>query len=252
MEIKPPFSSPVKEYSMESYICDEDGKEMLDKRVTWKYRQNHKISEIYEYDPNTKFSELSSYIYDKDDNLKEVTVKIEDGEQKKHFIYEYNDNVLEQIIEIAGDYRIVTKYDDYGNPAEKQTFTGADSPIATTMYVNLYDENGRLVEKHTIFPSGDPDWVDKFQYSDAGLLIEEQKTKNQVVSTIKHSYNDKGDLILSDFNPGESNHETMKKEIVYNENNDIAEIKEYRKGWCYQDHNDEFALTGIFTYSYVR
>ena len=120
------------------------------------------------------------------------------------------------------------------------------------MYVNLYDENGRLVEKHTIFPSGDSDWIDKFQYNDAGLLIEEQKIRRQLVSIVKHSYNDKGDLILSDFNPGEPNHETLKKEIVYNENNDIVEIKEYRKGWCYQDRNDEFGLTGIFRYSYVR
>ena len=49
-----------------------------------------------------------------------------------------------------------------------------------------------------------------------------------------------------------SDHEMLKKEIVYNENDDITEIKEYRKGWCYQDRNDEFALTGIFKYSYVR
>ena len=121
--MKPPFSSPVKEYSMESYICDEDGKEVLDNKVTWKYNQNHKISEIYQYDPKTKFSELSCYTYDKDQNLKEVTVKIEDGEQKKHLIYEYKDNILDQITEIAGDYKIVTKYDDYGNPSEKQTYT---------------------------------------------------------------------------------------------------------------------------------
>jgi hypothetical protein len=252
MDMKPPFSSPVKEYSMESYIPDEDGKEVLDNKVTWKYNQNYKISEIYQYDPKTKFSELSSYTYDEDQNLKEVTVKIEDGEQKKHLIYEYKDNLLDQIIEIASGLKIVTKYDDCGNPSEKQTFAGEDLPISTTMYVNLYDENGRLIEKHTVFPSRDSDRIDKFQYDDAGMLIEEQNIRHQLVSTLKHSYNDKGDLILSDFNPGESNYETLKKEIVYNENNDIVEIKEYRKGWCYQDRNDEFGLTGIFKYSYIR
>jgi hypothetical protein len=224
----------------------------LDNKVTWKYNHEFKISEIYQYDPKTKYSELSCYTYDEDQNLKEVTVKIEDGEQKKKLIYEYKDNILDQIIEIAGDYKIVTKYDDHGNPSEKQTFAGADLLISTSMYVNLYDENSRLVEKHTIFPSGDSECIDKFQYNDAGLLIEEQKIRHQFVTTVKHSYNEKGDLILSDFNPGESNHETLKNEIVYNQNNDIIEIKEYRKGWCYQDRNDEFGLTGIFKYSYIR
>ena len=159
---------------------------------------------------------------------------------------------IRPIIDIAGDYKFITKYDDYGNPSEKHTFTSGDLLISTTMYVNQYDGNGRLVEKHTILPSGGSDWIDKFQYNEAGLLIEEQKTRHQSVSTVKHSYNDKGDLILSDFNPGEPNHETIKKEIVYNGNNDIMEIKEYRKGWCYQDHNEEFGLMGIFTYSYAR
>jgi hypothetical protein len=252
MEMKPPFSSPVKEYSMESYIYDEDGKEVLDNRVTWKYNQNQQISEIDLFDPKTKFSELSCYTYDEDQDLKEVTVKIEDGELKKHLIYEYKDNILDQITEIAGDYKTVTKYDDYGNPSEKQTFTNADLQISTTMFINLYDQKGRMVEKHTIFPSNDVEWVDKYQYNEAGLLIEEQKIRRQFVSTVKHSYNDKGDLILSDFNPGQPNHETLKREFVYGGNRDIVEVKEYRKGWCYQDHNDEFGLTGIARYSYVR
>jgi hypothetical protein len=252
MDMKPPFSSPVKEYEMGSYLIDEDGKEVLDNQITWKYNQDRKISGIYQYDPKTKFSELSSYTYDKDQNLKEIIVTIEDGEQKKHLIYEYQDNVLDRIIEIAGDYQIITKYDDFGNPAEKQTFAVADLLISTTLYVNQYDEKGRLIEKHTLLPSGDADWIDKYQYNDAGCLVEEQKIRHQIVSTVKHTYNNKGDLILSDFNPGESNHEMLKREIVYNENDDITEIKEYRKGWCYQDRNDEFALTGIFKYSYIR
>ena len=252
MEMKPPFSSPVKEYSLEHYICDEEGNEVLDNKVTWKYNQDHQISEISQYDPQTKFSELSSYAYDENLKLMEVTVKIEDGEQKKRLIYEYKDDILDQITEIAGDYKIITKYDDYGNPSEKQTYTGADLLISTTMFVNLYDENGRLIEKHTVFPSGDSERVDKFQYNEAGQLIEEQNIRRQLVSVVKHSYNDKGDLILSEFNPGESIQETMKNEIIYNEDNDIIEIREYRKGWCYQDRNDEFGLVGTFIYSYIR
>jgi hypothetical protein len=252
MDLKPPFASPVKEYSMESYIYDENGQEVFDSKVTWKYNQDHQISEIYQYDPKTRFSEVSSYTYDNDKYLKEISVRIETGEEKKHLFYEYKDNVLEQIIEVAGDYKIITKYDDYGDPTEKHTLSRDDLLISTTLYVNQYDENGRLVERHTLFPSGDADRIDKYRYNQAGRLIEEQKIKHQLVSTVKYAYNEKGDLVLSDYNPGEPNHETTKKEILYNGNNDIVEIKEYRRGWCYQDRNVEFALTGIFVYSYVR
>jgi hypothetical protein len=251
MNVKSPFSSPVKEYSLESYILDEEGKEVLDKKESWKYNSNGQISEINQYDPATKFSESSSYTYDKEQRLKEVIIKIEDGEVKKHLIYQYKDNALEQTIEAAGDYKIVTKFDDQGSPSEKQIFVGANTLISTTMYVSLYDDNGRLVETHTIYPSGDSE-INKFQYNDAGWLVGEQKTRNKLVSTVKHSYNDRGDLILSDFNSGEPNHEMIKKDIAYNQNGDVSEIKEYRKGWCYQDHNDEYGLTGIFKYSYVR
>jgi hypothetical protein len=252
MDMKPPFSSPVKEYSQESYVFDEDNKQVLDNKVVWKYNDDHKISEIYQSDPKTKFSELSRYIYDQEQRLKEITVTIEDGEQKKHLFYEYKDDILDQIIETAGDYKIVTRYDDFGNPTEKQTYTGADLLISTTMYVNQYDDKGRLVEKNTIFPSGDSERIDKYRYDAAGLLIEEQNIRHQLVSTVKHSYNDKGDLVLSDFNPGESNNETLKREIVYSKDNNINVIKEYRKGWCYQDRNEEFGLTGVTFYSYVR
>jgi hypothetical protein len=252
MDMKPPFTGNVKEYSMESYICDISGKEVLDNKVTWKYNRNHKVAEIIQCDPKTNFAEISRYSYDNEGKLKEVVLKIESGEQKKRFVYEYQDNTLSQIIEIGGDYKIVTNYDECGNPSEKQTYAGDDLRISTTMYVNLYDENGRLTEKHTIFPSGDSEWIDKFQYDDAGLLIEEQKIRHQIISIARHRYNAKGDLILSDFNPGEINQETLKREIVYGKNNDILEIREYRKGWCYEDRNEEFGLTGIYRYSYLR
>jgi hypothetical protein len=252
MDMKPPFSSPVKEYSQESYVIDDDNQPSLDYKVTWKYNENQQISEIYLYDSNTQLSEVSHYTYNNDQNLKEVSVKVADGEQKKVLLYDYKDKVLDQITEIAGDYKTVTKYDDYGNPSEKQTYTNADLQISTTIFVNLYDQNGRIVEKHTILPANESERIDKLQYNEAGLLVEEQKIRRQLVSTAKHSYNDQGDLILSDFNPGQPNHETLKKEYVYNGNKDIVEIKEYRKGWCYQDHNDEFGLTGIARYTYVR
>ncbi len=250
--MKPPFSKPVKEFSMENYVLDEDGKQVLDNKVTWKYNKDHKLSEVYQYDSNMALSEVSYYTYDNDQKLKEITVKVEDGEQKKLFVYDYNEDKLDQIAEIAGDYKLLTKFDDYGNPSEKHSYTSADVLLATTIFINLYDQKGRLIEKHTIFPSGESDRVDKFQYNEAGWLIEEQNIRHQLVSTVKHSYNDKGDLILSDFNPGEPNHETLKREIVYSKNNDVMEIKEYRKGWCYQGRNDEFGLTGIALYSYVR
>jgi hypothetical protein len=252
MDMKPPFSSPVKEYSEEYYIFDEDGKQVLDKKTTWKYNGNNQISEIHQINSDKEYSEMSYYTYDDDQNLKQVIIKVAEGEQKKALIYEYQDNLLDQIREIAGDYKSVTKYDDFGNPSEKRSYTRDDVLISTTMYVNLYENNGKLAEKHTLFPSGDHDWIDKFQYNDAGLLIEEQKIRNQLVSVIKHSYNEKGDLILSDFNPGQPNHELLKREISYGLNNDILEVKEYRKGWCYQDRNDEFGLTAVIKYTYFR
>ena len=76
--------------------------------------------------------------------------------------------------------------------------------------------------------------------------------RKQFTSIAKHVYNEKSDLVLSDFNPGQPNHELLKRELVYSQDNDILEIKEYRQGWYYQDHNDEFGLTGIALYFYVR
>jgi len=252
MEIKAPFSGTVKEYTQENYVCEEHGEEVLDSTYVFKYNQNQQISEISLYDANSELSEISNYTYDNDKNLKEVVVRVADGEQKRKLIYDYKDNKLDQITEIAGDYKSITKYDNLGNPLEKQNITNANVEISNTKYINLYDSNNRLVEKHTIFPSGESDWVEKFTYNDNGLMIKEEKIRHQITSLVEHSYNDKGDLILSDFNPGMSNYETLKKEIIYDRNNDILEIQEYRKGWCYQDRNDEFGLTGITKFSYVR
>lgn len=252
MDVKPPFSRPVKEYSLESYVSDEDGREVQDYKITWKYNANNKISEVQNYDSNNELSDVSCYTYDNDQNLMGVTVKTADGSRKKSLFYEYKENKLFQITETSADFAIVTRFDDYGNIIEKHNLGDTGLPFSTTKYINLYDQNDRLIEKHTVFPSGDTVWVEKYKYNNEGLLIEEQRIRHQITSIVNYSYNDKGDLILTECNPDKINSETLKCEIIYDENDDIVEIKEYRKGWCYQDRNDEFGLTGIARYSYVR
>jgi hypothetical protein len=59
-------------------------------------------------------------------------------------------------------------------------------------------------------------------------LTEESRLKNQITTISKYTYNDKGDLVLNEFNPDQSNSETIKNEIMYDEKGDIIEIKEYR------------------------
>ena len=252
MDIKPPFSGVVKEYSLERYGYDENGNDILDYKYTWKYNKDHKISEVRQYDSKNELLTVSNYAYNNDQNLQEIIIQTVEGSIQQNLVYEYKGNKLSQITDAASDYKIITKFDDCGNMIEKLNLTDDGSPFSTTRYANMYDQNNRLIEKHTIFPSGESDWVDKYEYNDEGLLIEEVRIRHKITSIAKHCYNGKGDLIQSEFNPGESNSETLKKDIVYNENNDITEIREYRKGWCYQDRNDEFGLTGITKYSYIR
>jgi hypothetical protein len=251
MDTKPPFARPVKEYSVEYYVF-EDGKQVLDAKFTYKYNKNNQLFEVYQYDSKIELFEVSYYNYNDYQKLKDITIKVADGEQKKQLVYEYADDKLSQITEIAGDYNTVTKYDDYGSPSEKLAYTKDNVQISSTVFVNLYDDKGRLVEKHTILPSGESDRLDKYQYNESGLLIEEQNERKHFTTVAKHSYNDRGDLVLSDFNPGQPNHEMLKREIVYSKDGDVLEIKEYRQGWCYQDHNDTFGLTNILLYTYVR
>jgi hypothetical protein len=252
MGIKPPFSGAVKEYSVESYGCSENGDLLFDGKCTWKYNGDHQISEVRQYDAGNELLSVSSYTYDNDHNLREIITKTADGTTQQTLVHEYKNNKLVRITDNAADYQIVTVYDDYGNPIEKQNIGEDGSPFSVTRYINLYDQSNRLTEKHTVFPSLAADWIDKYMYNEKGLLIEEQRTKHRLTSITRHSYNDRGDLILSDFNPDESNNETLKKDIVYNENNDIVEVREYRKGWCYQDRNGEFSFIGIARYSYTR
>jgi len=252
MEMKTPFASPVKAYSIEYHVIGEDGQLVLDNRTTWKYNTDHQIVEIDQQNSNKDYSEKTIYSYDENLKLQEMVVKVAEGEVKRRLVYEYEDDLLTQVTEVAGDYKIVTKYDDQGNPAEKSTYTRSDYLVSNTVFVNLYDQNGRLVEKHSIFPMNDSSWIDKYQYDEDGRLIEEQKTRNQLVSIIKHNYNSRGDLILSDFNPGQPNYETLKRDIEYSPDGDILEIKEYRRGWCYQDRNEEFGLTAMLKHSYQR
>jgi hypothetical protein len=252
MDIRPPFAGTVREYTLESNVYDENGQEVFDSKATWKYNDDNMLSEVLQYDSGNNLLSISSYTYNDNQQLLEVRVKKAEGDVQQTLIYEYKDNRLDQITDTASDYRIVTKFDEFGNPIEKQNLLEDDSPFSTTRYINAYDKNNRMVEKHTVFPSGDSSWVDKFEYNDQGLLIKEEKIRNQITSVTMHSYNDKGDVILSEYNPGDFNSETMKKDITYDEFNDIVEIKEYRKGWCYQDRNDELGLTGIARYSYIR
>jgi hypothetical protein len=252
MDNKPPFSKAVKEYTMEKYVYDEQGNEILECKYVWKYDKNKKISKVQHYDSNNKLSNKSYYIYDSSRNLSEILVKTARGQMKQRLIHEYKDNKLDQITDLTPGFRIVSKFDDQGNPIEVQNFGDGESQPFVTSYQNLYDQNNRLIEKRAVFPSENSEWINRYKYNDAGLLIEEQCLRHQAISITKHSYNEKGDLVLSEVNPGEVNNETLKREIVYAQIDDILEIKEYRKGWCYQNFNDDFGLTGITKYYYIR
>jgi len=95
MEMKHPFARPVKRVFCGNYVF-EDGKQVLDNKFTWKYNQNHQIFEIYQYDSKIELYEASYYNYNDDQQLKDVTVKVADGEQKKQLLYEYADDKLTQ------------------------------------------------------------------------------------------------------------------------------------------------------------
>jgi hypothetical protein len=235
---------------MENYTFDEQGKEILESKSIWKY-ENNRLSEVQHYNAKNKLTDTNCYTYDQAGNLTEITVKTAKGSKKQSVIHEYQDNKLVQVTDNTRGYKIVSKFDDHGNPTEVQNYKDADSLPFITFYKNLY-ENDRLVVKQAVFPSGDSDWIDKYRYNAAGQLIEEEQMRHGVVSITKYTYNDKGDLVLNEYNPGEPNHESIKKDIVYTENGDIVEAKEYRMGWCYQYFNDSYGLTGVTRYHYIR
>ena len=133
-----------------------------------------------------------------------------------------------------------------------------------TKYKNIYDKNKIVVEKHTILLSGELESIEKYKYNNEGLLIEKNKIniktswfgKGQELRTSKnsvskHTYNNKGDLILSEFYSDMFGNETHKKEITYDKYNDIAQIKDYRKGYAYI-YKDNFGLISVTKYSYIR
>jgi YD repeat-containing protein len=252
MNVKPPFTGAVKAYTMERFIINEKGREALDYKYIWKYNEYRQLFEVEHYSAKNKLSDISRYTYDDQQNLVEIVVKTVKGSVKQHLFYEYKDGKLSQIIDEARFFKIVTKYDDHGNPLEEQNFRDADAPPSVTRYINAYDKNNMLVEKHTIFPLSDSDWVDQYKYDSDGRLIEENRSRNKAVSIVKHSYNDEGDLIRSDYFLDEVNNETIIKNIVYDTDGNILEIKEYRDGWFNQDDNNEPGLISISRYSYVR
>jgi len=187
MDAKPPFSRPVKEYFIENYICDENGNEIMDYKANYKYDRDNKLSEVYNYNSKNELLDMCIYTYDNNQNLTEVTVYTADKVQKQSLVYEYENNKLSQVTDTSIDLKTVTKFDDYGSPLEKQNIGENGEPSSATKYINLYDQNNRLIEKHTLFPSESPDRIDKYRYSEEGLLIEEQRIRNKIISTIKNT-----------------------------------------------------------------
>ena len=121
-----------------------------------------------------------------------------------------------------------------------------------------------MIEKQTIIPSGELDSTTRYKYDSNGLLNEEDKINNKTSwfangrelklskhSVSKHTYNNRGDLVLSEFHSDGFGDESHKKEITYNEFNDITQIKDYRKGYAYI-WKDDFGLLSITKYYYVR
>ncbi len=252
MDAKLPFSGTVKEYTLESFTIDDNQKEIPDYKYVWKYNSHNNLSEVSHYDSNNQLVEVSRYTYDDHQNLLEITVNDAEGEEKQSIVYLYKEGKLDQVVNTANNSRKITNYDDFGNPVEEQNYQSPDSPPSITNYINQYDQGNRLVEKRAILPLANSDWISTYKYNSRGLLIEETRTRNKAVSIVLHTYNDKGDLILSEHNPGEFHSETVKKEIIYDNHNDIVEIKDYRKGWCYNNLDDRFVLTAVSRYSYIR
>jgi len=252
MDQKPPFSGKVKEYTLQRYNFDDNSREVLESKYTWKYDRNNILCELQHYNDKNEIVDISSYEYDGSGKLVEIIVKAADGSEKQTITYEYEDGRLSRVTDTTSEFKIVTGYDDYGSPLEKHNFQDNETTPMITKYINLYDQDNRLVEKRTIFPSGGAEWIDMYTYSDEGQLIEEIRTRNGVNSITRYSYNEKGDRVLSEYDPGQENSETVKNEIVYNKEGDIFETREYRKGWCYQNYNDEFGLVGVSRYTYVR
>jgi hypothetical protein len=212
MPEKSPFSGAVKEYTEERYILDKKEKEILDYKYIWKYGENNKLSEVNRYNSKNKLADASYFQYDNFGNVIEMTVKTAKGSKKQTIKYEYIDNKLFQIANMARSFKTISKFDDSGNLIEELFFRDASTPPYITRYTNIYDINKRLIEKQTILPSGELDSTIRYKFNSKGLIIEENKINNKTSwfangrefklsknSVSRHTYNDSGDLVLSEF-----------------------------------------------------
>lgn len=264
MREKPPFSGTVKEYTRERYIGYVQGNISLDYKIIFKFDENNKLNEIHSYNAKNKLTDISYYLYDNFKNLAEVIIKTAKGNKKQQIIYEYSDNKSYQVTNILKGQRIITKYDEFGNPIEEIFDVDSSKPPNIMKFINKYDDKQQLIEKQTLLPSGEIDSTVKYKYNTRGLLIEECQT-NEKTSWIVNGrefrlwkshisqffYNNNKDVILTEFYTDGNNDETHKKEITYDEFNSITEIKDFRKGYAFKN-KDTFGLVSVTKYSYVR
>ena len=260
MDDKCPFSGTVKEYSEERYVFDKQKNENLDYKYVYKYNENHELSEVHGYNSKNKLTDISQYVYDDSRKLAEIIVKSARGNKKQRIIYEYTDNKLTQVTNIARSFKTIEKFDDYKNVTEEMFYGDESAPPYITRYKNIYDKDKRLKEKWTILPSNEIDHTESYLYDSKGLLVQETRINKASVrndgkelprsweSISKYTYDDKDNLVLSEFYSGGSASETHKKEINYDEYGDIAQIKDYR-AFIWEDN---FRLVSVTRYSYVR
>ena len=258
-----PFSGIVKEYTEERFIGYIAGKVTMDYKIVHKY-DGSKLTEIHTYSSKNKLTNISYYNYDHLQNITEILIKTAKGTIKQRIIYEYINNRLSHVTNISKIFKIVTKYDESGNPLQNDYDKSKDDLPCSTKFNNKYDVNQRLKEKQIMLPNDELDSIIQYKYNNEGLLLEENITncktsflsgarENKISKnlTSKHSYNDHCDLILSKFFADGQNNETHKKEISYDGTNSICEIKDFRKGRAFLN-KDTFALISVTKFSYVR
>jgi hypothetical protein len=203
-----PFSGIVKEYTEERFIGYVAGKVTMDYKIVHKY-DGSKLTEIHTYSSKNKLTNISYYNYDHLQNITEILIKTTKGTIKQRIIYEYINNRLSQVTNTSKIFKIVTKYDESGNPLQNDYYKSKDDLPYSTKFNNKYDVNHRLIEKQIMLPKDELDSIIRYKYNNEGLLLEENimncKTsfspgalENKISQnlTLKHSYNDQGELIF--------------------------------------------------------
>lgn len=264
MSDKLPFSTMVKEYQEEIYGLDTKGSLLLSRKTIYKYDENNRLREIHDYSSKDKLQDINYYTYDNLNNLLEIQIKTAKGNKKQRIVYEYSQNKLCQIVNTHRSYKAITKYDEHSNIVEEIFYRASDKPPYITKYINEYDSEGHLIKKQKITPDGRLDDVTQYKYNSNGLLIEENVTNGKTSFVLggkefkqsknritQHVYDNNGNLILSEYFSDGMITETHKKEITYNDLNDIIKITEYVKG-IYFTNKNEFKPRRITKYSYIR